>query len=70
MGRAISFAELMSLAYDVDLSRVVPPPDKVTAPDLGEHNQAVLRQYLQYDETRIAQLMNDAVLVSARTPRE
>jgi uncharacterized protein (TIGR03435 family) len=30
LGRAISFAELMSLAYDVDLSQVVPPPDKVT----------------------------------------
>lgn len=48
----------------------VPPPDKVTAPDLGEHNQAVLQQYLKYDETRIAQLMNAGVLVSARTPRE
>lgn len=48
----------------------VPPPDKVTAPDLGEHNQAVLQQYLKYDETRIAQLVNDGVLVSTRIPRE
>ena len=29
LGRAISFEELMSLAYDVDASLVVPPPDKV-----------------------------------------
>ena len=48
----------------------VPPPDKVTAPDLGEHNQTVLQQYLKYDEARISQLVSDGVLVSTRTPRD
>ena len=64
-----SFGNFMLPGFPFRFS-TVPPPDKVTAPDLGEHNQAVLRQYLRYDETRIAQLVNDAVLVSARTPRE
>jgi crotonobetainyl-CoA:carnitine CoA-transferase CaiB-like acyl-CoA transferase len=40
----------------------VPPPDKLTAPDLGEHNEVVLSQYLGYDETRIAQLTAAGVL--------
>ena len=30
LGRAISFDELMSMAYDVDVSLVLPPPEKVT----------------------------------------
>ena len=47
-----------------------PPPDKVTAPDLGEHNHAVLEQYLGYDEARLSQLTAAGVLVSQRTPRE
>jgi hypothetical protein len=48
----------------------MPPPDKVTAPDLGEHNQTVLKQYLGYDDAYVAQLTNAGVLVSERTPRE
>lgn len=47
-----------------------PAPDKVTAPDLGEHNSAVLEQYLKYDEARISQLTASGILVSRRTPRE
>jgi crotonobetainyl-CoA:carnitine CoA-transferase CaiB-like acyl-CoA transferase len=34
----------------------LPPPDKLTAPDLGEHNLAVLNRYLGYDEAQIAEL--------------
>jgi len=48
----------------------VPPPDKVTAPDLGEHNHAVLAKYLNYNETRIAELATAGVLASEHTPRE
>jgi len=48
----------------------VPPPDKVTAPDLGEHNHAVLAKYLNYNETRIMKLASAGVLASERTPRE
>src|SRR5262249_12440020 len=48
----------------------VPPPDKVTAPDLGEHNRAVLAKYLNYNETRIMELASAGVLASERTPRE
>ena len=45
-------------------------PDAVTAPDLGEHNQTVLTQYLNYSAARIAELTNAGVLASERTPRE
>lgn len=41
----------------------VPPPDKLTAPDLGEHNLAVLGRYLGYDETQVTQLTDAGVLV-------
>lgn len=47
----------------------IPPPDKVSAPDLGEHNQPILGQYLGYDEDRVAQLTAAGVLVCERTPR-
>jgi CoA:oxalate CoA-transferase len=47
-----------------------PAPDKGTAPDLGEHNRAVLEQYLKYDEAHISQLTASGILVSQRTPRE
>jgi crotonobetainyl-CoA:carnitine CoA-transferase CaiB-like acyl-CoA transferase len=48
----------------------VPPPNKVTAPDLGEHNQTVLKQYLGYNEARVAELAAAGVLASERAPRE
>lgn len=48
----------------------VPPPDKVTAPDLGEHNQTVLKQYLGYNDARVAELTTAGVLVRERKPRE
>lgn len=41
----------------------VPPPDKLTAPDLGEHNLTVLGRYLGYDETQVTQLTEAGVLV-------
>jgi crotonobetainyl-CoA:carnitine CoA-transferase CaiB-like acyl-CoA transferase len=47
----------------------VPPPDRVTAPDLGEHNHEVLTKYLKYNETRVAELASAGVLASERTPR-
>jgi len=47
----------------------VPSPDKTTAPDLGEHNQAILGQYLGYDEDRVAQLIAAGTLVCERTPQ-
>jgi formyl-CoA transferase len=37
------------------------------APDLGEHNETVLRQYLGYDADRMAQLTATGVLVSRRS---
>jgi crotonobetainyl-CoA:carnitine CoA-transferase CaiB-like acyl-CoA transferase len=37
------------------------------APDLGEHNEAVLSQYLGYDAERVAQLAAAGILVSKRT---
>ncbi len=40
----------------------VPSPDKLTAPDLGEHNLAVLNRYLGYDEARVAELTTAGVL--------
>jgi CoA:oxalate CoA-transferase len=46
-----------------------PAPDKVAAPDLGEHNRTVLGRYLGYDEDRLAQLAAAGILVSERTPR-
>lgn len=42
-------------------------PRTLTAPDLGQHNQAVLNRYLAYDESRIAQLTAEGVLVSRLT---
>ncbi|MGH8006837.1 MAG: CaiB/BaiF CoA transferase family protein, partial [Candidatus Binatia bacterium] len=39
----------------------------LSAPDLGEHNQAVLHRYLGYDEDRIAQLTAAGVLMCRRT---
>jgi crotonobetainyl-CoA:carnitine CoA-transferase CaiB-like acyl-CoA transferase len=44
----------------------VPPPDKLTAPDLGEHNSVVLSRFLGYDEARIAQLTDAGILVQQR----
>lgn len=40
----------------------VPPPDVLTAPDLGEHNASILRHYLGYDEAQIEQLTSAGVL--------
>jgi crotonobetainyl-CoA:carnitine CoA-transferase CaiB-like acyl-CoA transferase len=40
----------------------VPPPDKLTAPDLGEHNFTVLNRYLGFDEARVAHLASAGVL--------
>jgi len=37
------------------------------APDLGEHNETVLTQYLGYDATRVAQLTTAGVLVVRRS---
>jgi len=48
----------------------VPPPDKLTAPDLGEHNLAVLRQFLGYDEERVTQLTTAGVLTQKRPVEE
>jgi len=47
----------------------VPPPDKLTAPDLGEHNLAVLHRYLGYDEAQIAELTAAGVLAQPRAER-
>lgn len=44
----------------------IPPPDKLTAPDLGEHNLSVLGRYLGYDEAQIEQLTVDGVLARQR----
>ena len=44
-----------------------PPPDKLTAPDLGEHNLAVLNRYLGYDEAQIAELTTAGVLARPQT---
>jgi len=41
-------------------------PTVLTAPDLGEHNQAVLQRYLGYDTERIVQLTAAGVLASQR----
>ena len=41
---------------------VMPTPGVRTAPDLGEHNQAVLEHYLGYDADRVAQLTASGVL--------
>jgi len=40
---------------------------QLSAPDLGEHNQAVLGHYLTYDETQIARLTAEGVLVTRLT---
>ena len=40
----------------------MPAPQALTAPDLGEHNQAVLQCYLGYDADRVAQLTAAGVL--------
>jgi len=40
----------------------MPAPQALTAPDLGEHNQAVLQRYLGYDADRVAQLTAAGVL--------
>jgi formyl-CoA transferase len=45
----------------------VPPPDKLTAPDLGEHNSAVLCRYLGYNEERVGQLTTAGVLARQKT---
>ncbi|MGE0825992.1 MAG: CaiB/BaiF CoA transferase family protein [Candidatus Binatia bacterium] len=47
----------------------VPPPALIPAPDLGEHNNRVLKQYLGFDDNRLAQLAADGVLVCERTPK-
>jgi crotonobetainyl-CoA:carnitine CoA-transferase CaiB-like acyl-CoA transferase len=39
-----------------------PPPDKLTAPDLGEHNLTVLNRYLGYDAEQVGQLTATGVL--------
>jgi len=33
-----------------------------TAPDLGEHTDAILKDWLHYDDTALAQLRGDAVI--------
>lgn len=38
------------------------------APDLGEHNQSILRDYLHYDAARLDRLTQAGVLVSRPTP--
>jgi len=43
-------------------------PGGLTAPDLGEHNQAVLGRYLGYDEGRVAQLTAAGVLCQGTRP--
>jgi CoA:oxalate CoA-transferase len=45
-------------------------PNALTAPDLGEHNQAVLERYLGYSPEQVAQLTAEGVLVCRRTPRD
>jgi CoA:oxalate CoA-transferase len=45
-------------------------PNLMAAPDLGEHNQAVLEQYLGYSAAQVAQLTAAGVLVSQRTGEE
>jgi crotonobetainyl-CoA:carnitine CoA-transferase CaiB-like acyl-CoA transferase len=45
----------------------MPPPDKLTAPDLGEHNSAVLCRYLGYNEERVGQLTTAGVLARQKT---
>ena len=47
----------------------IAPPDKLTAPDLGEHNLSVLGRYLGYDERRVEQLMADGVLARQRAEK-
>jgi crotonobetainyl-CoA:carnitine CoA-transferase CaiB-like acyl-CoA transferase len=42
----------------------VPSPSVLTAPDLGEHNEAVLGRYLGYDEGRVGQLTTAGILAS------
>lgn len=44
-----------------------PLPQIVPAPDLGEHNQAVLERYLDYTEDQIAKLSADGILVQQRS---
>ncbi|MGH7960525.1 MAG: CoA transferase, partial [Candidatus Binatia bacterium] len=39
----------------------------LVAPDLGEHNETVLKQYLGYDADRVTQLTAAGVLVSQRS---
>jgi CoA:oxalate CoA-transferase len=48
----------------------VPAPEVLTAPDLGEHNLAVLQRYLGYDAERIAQLIAAGVLASRQVNDE
>lgn len=38
------------------------------APDLGEHNRIILREYLRYDDARLDELARAGVLVSQPTP--
>jgi uncharacterized protein (TIGR03435 family) len=69
LGRAISFDMLMSLAYDVDVSRVVSPPDKpaggfdvlMTTPDASKEKlQAEIARtlgYVAHTETRATDVL-------------
>jgi crotonobetainyl-CoA:carnitine CoA-transferase CaiB-like acyl-CoA transferase len=45
----------------------VPAPTVLSAPDLGEHNQAVLNRYLGYDDAQVAQLAATGVLAYRKT---
>jgi crotonobetainyl-CoA:carnitine CoA-transferase CaiB-like acyl-CoA transferase len=42
----------------------VPAPNVLTAPDLGEHNQAVLGRYLGYSEEQVARLTAAGIVTS------
>jgi CoA:oxalate CoA-transferase len=44
-----------------------PAPTVLSAPDLGEHNQAVLKRYLGYDDAQVAQLADAGVLAYRKT---
>lgn len=69
LGRAISFDALMSLAYDVDVIRVVSPPDKpaggfdllMTTPDASKEKlqQEIARSfgYVAHTETRATDVL-------------
>jgi crotonobetainyl-CoA:carnitine CoA-transferase CaiB-like acyl-CoA transferase len=67
-GTVMSVSDPVLGAFDVPASpwrfSEFPDPLELQAPFLGEHNARVLKQYLDYSEQKVKQLMDDAILHS------